>query len=555
MSRRSLPCAIYTRKSTDEGLDQTFNSLDAQRAACSAYISSQAGEGWTEVAVEYDDGGYSGGSLERPALKRLLADISTGRVKIVVVYKVDRLTRSLADFAKIIETFEGHDASFVSVTQQFSTTSSMGRLTLNVLLSFAQFEREVTAERIRDKIAASKKKGMWMGGVVPLGYDAVDRKLVIKKAEAATIRTIFELYQQYANTRLVKEEADRLELRTKKRIRRYGSRQGGEPFIRGHINHILTNRLYIGEITHKGTNYPGEHEAIIGRDLWDVVQAKLARNAVTRRTRSNAKSPSLLTGLLEVADGRRLAPSHATKKGQRYRYYISTPRDGETGAPWRLPAPALEKAVIDGICGFLNDRQRLSVELVPDAVAGDLAPLFIRAATVASALTDPASISQRAILLDIVERVIVAEDRIATVLRAHALRDRLDIDGGGTADEITLDIPVAFRRRGVETRLVVNNSSAPIKPDEKLVELVVQARRWFDDLKTGTAASVHDLAKRDGADPGDVSRVLPLAFLAPDIVEAILDGRQPTELTAARLKRMRDLPLDWAQQRRHLGFA
>lgn len=554
MSRRSLPCAIYTRKSTDEGLDQTFNSLDAQRAACSAYISSQVGEGWTELASDYDDGGYSGGSLDRPALKRLLADIAVGRVKVVVVYKVDRLTRSLADFAKIIEILEEHDASFVSVTQQFSTTSSMGRLTLNVLLSFAQFEREVTAERIRDKIAASKKKGMWMGGVVPLGYDAVDRKLVINEAEAATVRTIFELYRQYANTRLVKEEADRLGLRTKKRARRYGSRRGGEPFIRGHINHILINRLYIGEITHKGTSYPGEHGPIIDRELWDMVQERLARNAVTRQTRSNAKSPSLLTGLLEDGDGRRFAPSHATKQGQRYRYYISQ-RNGENVVFWRLPAPALEKVVIDGICGFLNDRQRLSVELAPDAIASGLAALFIRAAALASALSDPASTSRRAMLLDIVERVIIAEDRLAIVLRTHAVRDRLDIDAGGPADEIILDIPVAFRRRGIETRLVIDNSSAPTKPDEKLVELVVQAHRWFDDLKTGTAASVHDLANRDGADPGDVSRVLPLAFLAPDIVEAILDGRQPIELTSSRLKRMRDLPLDWARQRRHLGFA
>jgi len=329
---KSLPCAIYTRKSTDEGLDQAFNSLDAQRAACSAYISSQAGEGWTEVATVYDDGGFSGGTLERPALQRLLGDIRVGRIKIVVVYKVDRLTRSLADFAKIIEALEEHDASFVSITQQFSTTTSMGRLTLNVLLSFAQFEREVTAERIRDKIAASKKKGMWMGGVVPLGYDVVERKLIINEAEAKVVRTIFELYRTHANTRLVMKEANRLELRTKQRDRNYGKRLGGELFTRGHINKILINRLYIGETTHKGASYPGEHAPIIGQDLWDAVQDQLGLNAVTRRTGSNTASPSLLTGLIETAEGLRLSPSHANKRGQRYRYYVSKPRDGEAGA-------------------------------------------------------------------------------------------------------------------------------------------------------------------------------------------------------------------------------
>jgi site-specific DNA recombinase len=465
--RRSLPCAIYTRKSTDEGLDQAFNSLDAQRGACSAYIRSQAGEGWSEIATAYDDGGYSGGSLDRPALQRLLGDIRAGRVKVVVVYKVDRLTRSLADFAKIIEILEDNDASFVSVTQQFSTTTSMGRLTLKVLLSFAQFEREVTAERIRDKIAASKKKGMWTGGVVPLGYDVVDRKLIISEAEAATVRTIFNLYRDLANTRLVKEEVDRLGLRTKQRNRRYGTRQGGEPFTRGHINKILINRIYIGEITHKGASYPGEHTPIISQELWHAVQVQLARNAATRRRRSNARSPSLLTGLVETADGVRLSPSHANKKGQRYRYYISKPDPGDVDSIWRLPAPVLESAVIDGICMFLTDHQRLVTLPAREMAAHSMAALFERAASSTSALRNSTADLQREILLDVVAGIVIAEGQIAIRFHASALRARLGIEPGNHSDDVVIVIPVALRRRGVETRLVIDGVAAPAKTRRK----------------------------------------------------------------------------------------
>ena len=343
MSRR-LRCAIYTRKSTEDGLDQDFNSLDAQREACEAYIASQAGEGWRLIKTRYDDGAYSGGTMERPALRRLLADIDAGKVDTVVVYKVDRLTRSLADFARIVELFDANDVSFVSITQQFNTTTSMGRLTLNMLLSFAQFEREVTGERIRDKIAASKRKGMWMGGVVPLGYDVFDRKLIVNETEAETVRTLFRLYRQHANVRLVKEEADRRGLRTKLRRPNNGRRNGGEPFTRGHIYKLLANPIYVGEIVHKGERHGGEHEAIIDRETWDAVQKQLKRNAVVRHINSNAKAPSLLAGMLFDEDGIRMVTSHASKAGRRYRYYVSKPAtgkspDADTG--WRLPAPMI----------------------------------------------------------------------------------------------------------------------------------------------------------------------------------------------------------------------
>src|SRR5215470_6158244 len=327
-------CAIYTRKSSEEGLEQEFNSLAAQREACEAYIRSQQHEGWVLAKTHYDDGGFSGGNLERPALQHLLTDVRAGRIDTVVVYKVDRLTRSLADFARLVEIFDGEGVSFVSVTQQFNTTSSMGRLTLNVLLSFAQFERDVTGERIRDKIAASKKKGMWMGGNVPLGYNASERTLVINPAEAETVRRIFSLYRELGCVRRVKDEADRLGLHTKRAARADGAERGGKPFTRGHIYAVLSNPIYTGQIAHKDQLYPGQHPALIDAETWAAVRDQVAGNAGAHRRRPKAAEPSLLAGLLVDAQGQRLTPSHAVKKGRRYRYYISaalitpTGRDG-----------------------------------------------------------------------------------------------------------------------------------------------------------------------------------------------------------------------------------
>ncbi len=320
---RRLRCAIYTRKSSEEGLDQAFNSLDAQRESCEAYIKSQAGEGWHLIRTGYDDGGVSGGTLDRPALRQLFAEIKARKVDTVVVYKVDRLTRSLADFAKIVDIFDARGVSFVSVTQAFNTTTSMGRLTLNMSLSFAQFEREVTGERIRDKIAASKRKGMWMGGFVPLGYDAKERSLVINEPEAETVRTIFRLYLEHGNVRRVKEEADRLDLATKVRKTENGRMRGDRPLSRGYIYKLLGNPLYAGQIAHKGEVYEGQHEAVIDAETWEAVQAKLARNAHDRRSGNGAAEPSLLAGLLHDQRSNRLSPSHAVKNGVRYRYYVS----------------------------------------------------------------------------------------------------------------------------------------------------------------------------------------------------------------------------------------
>ena len=353
-----LPCAIYTRKSSEEGLEQGFNSLDAQREACEAYILSQKSQGWKLMGA-FDDGGFSGGNVERPGLRKLLADIVAKRFRVVVVYKVDRLTRSLADFAKLVEQFDAHGVSFVSVTQAFNTTTSMGRLTLNVLLSFAQFEREVTGERIRDKIGASKKKGMWMGGFAPIGYLPHERTLVVEEASAQRIRDVFKLYLDLGCVARLKVEVDRRGWLTPLRPT-HGPAAGGRNYSRGHLYRILANEIYIGQIVHKGVSHPGQHPAIIDTELWHAVQQQLATNAQEAGARTRAAEPSLLVGLVFDDQGIRLTPSHTKKGARRYRYYIhpiGTPT-GEKPA-LRVPAQELESAVTDAVTEFLGDEARL----------------------------------------------------------------------------------------------------------------------------------------------------------------------------------------------------
>ncbi len=346
---RRIRCAIYTRKSSEEGLEQEFNSLDVQREACEAYIASQRAEGWRAMREGYDDGGYSGGNLDRPGLRNLLEDIREGLVDVIVVYKIDRLSRSLMDFAKLVEVFDEHKVTFVSVTQSFNTTTSMGRLTLNVLLSFAQFEREVTGERIRDKIAASRAKGMWMGGFVPWGYDAVDRKLVINEAEAAQIRYIFERFVELGSaTRLTREL-----------VRKGITNKRGRPIDKGFLYKLFRNRVYLGEAVHKGTSYPGEHEAIIAQQLWDKVHAILKISPRTRANNTRAQTPAMLKGLLFTDTGVAMTPTH-TRKGERlYRYYVSMDavhnRIGENDAlPRRLNAGMVEGVVIQELRRMLT---------------------------------------------------------------------------------------------------------------------------------------------------------------------------------------------------------
>jgi site-specific DNA recombinase len=346
---RKVRCAVYTRVSTDERLDMEFNSLDAQREAALSYIESQKHEGWILVGDRYDDGGFSGGTMERPALQRLLRDVESGVIDVIVVYKVDRLSRSLTDFARIVEVFDKHNVSFVSITQQFNTTTSMGRLTLNILLSFAQFEREVIGERIRDKFAASRRKGMWMGGTPPLGYDVRDRKLVVSEGEADLVRLIFRRFLRVGSATKLAQELRRAGHTTKSWTTHDGKHRPGKPIDKGSIYKILNNRVYLGEAVHKGTPHPAEHEPIIDRATWDKVHAILAENTIARANGTRAQTPALLRGLIFAPGGRAMTPSHSRKNGRLYRYYVSTDaiRQGYAECPVRsLPAAEVEEAVV-----------------------------------------------------------------------------------------------------------------------------------------------------------------------------------------------------------------
>jgi DNA invertase Pin-like site-specific DNA recombinase len=553
-------CAIYTRKSSEEGLDQDFNSLAAQREACEAFIRSQRNEGWVLVRTRYDDGGFSGGSVERPALQGLLADIRAGRIDIVVVYKVDRLTRSLADFARLVELFDAEAVSFVSVTQQFNTTSSMGRLTLNVLLSFAQFEREVTGERIRDKIAASKRKGMWMGGNVPLGYDASKRALVVNPAEAETVRCIFDLYRELGCVRRVKEEADRRGLRTKCSTKGNGTKRGGKPFSRGHLYTLLSNPIYTGQIAHKSELYPGQHPALIANETWTAVRDRLAANAGDHRRKAKAAEPSLLAGLLVDARGERLTPSHAVKKGRRYRYYVSAALISEAGTDhaqaWRLAAREIEEAVIRILINVLTSPATLLDRLGTAGMPSDqIHKLLGRATRLAAALSG--SPEERAKLVrELVENVIVDERTLTIKLRRGLLlgADLPSTSGDYSNNAVELIEAVAFKRSGIETRLVLPGlaQDRSSRCDPALVKAIARGRAWFEELATGRARSLQELARRHGITRRYIRRLVGLAFLSPQLVEAILQGRQPVALTATRLTEL-DLPLDWTEQHKLLA--
>ncbi len=546
MSRaQKIRCAIYTRKSTEEGLDQEFNSLDAQAEAWAAYIASQKHEGWIALPNSYDDGGISGGSLERPALQRLLADIDASKIDRVVVYKVDRLTRSLTDFSKLVERFDAANCSFVSVTQSFNTATSMGRLTLNMLLSFAQFEREVTAERIRDKIAASKRKGIWMGGSVPLGYDAKDRTLVTNEGEAQTVRQLFALYDQHGSVRAVAAEADRLRLTTKQRVGSNGEITGGTSFSRGHIYHLLSNPIYIGRIRHRQETYDGLHSGIIAQDLWDRVQAKLAANAARSKRRETAASPSPLVGKFFDEIGDALTPSHAVKNGRRYRYYIShrlIARSGEDQIDgWRLPAKTLEEAVAGLITTFLKDPKTPS-KVIRDADVAEIASARRIFEQIEKALGSP---DADTILTTLICKGKVAASDLSIVLDTSNLASHLQLSVARlNPDAVILNSCFVLRKRGVEARMILNDQ-APVV-DKLLLHTTALGHAWLDDLKQGI--TIKQIAERENITRQRVAAIIELAFLAPDIVQDIVEGRQDPALTTdALLKSQR--PMHWDQQR------
>jgi site-specific DNA recombinase len=547
MKPDALPCAVYTRKSSEEGLEQGFNSLDAQREACAAYILSQKAMGWTPVADAYDDGGFSGGNVERPALKRLLADIAAHRVRVVVVYKVDRLTRSLADFAKMVELFDAHGVSFVSVTQQFNTTTSMGRLTLNVLLSFAQFEREVTGERIRDKIAASKRKGMWMGGIPPVGYLAKDRTLVLDEPNAERIREMYRLYLELGCVRRLKDEVARRAWVTPLRNSKRSGGGGGRPFSRGHLYRLLSNPVYIGRILHRDLAYPGNHPAAIDEELWQAVQDLLKANQQGRKTRTHAAQPSLLAGLAFDEKGLRLTPSHAKKGNRRYRYYI-----GETleDQPLRIPATELEGLVIDALIAWLSDQSRILAAL------GKRDAHAVRASLQrARELAVQIKLNPRGNLASCLNRVDVSSDKVSISVKL----DGLETQGGSEwadGEVVLIEVPARLRRCGMATRLVVDAPGASKRraADPILIALIARAHEWLSRLTSGRSDSIAAIANDEEVSRGYVTRLIHLALMAPDIVQRIARGEHPPELSAAKLMRLMPLPHDWGEQKKLLGF-
>lgn len=555
MNKVTLQCAIYTRKSSEEGLEQGFNSLDAQREACEAFIQSQQYEGWKLVPTFYDDGGYSGGNIERPALKQLLTDIDQKKINVVVVYKVDRLTRSLADFAKIVEQFDAKGISFVSVTQQFNTTSSMGRLTLNVLLSFAQFEREVTGERIRDKIAASKQKGLWMGGTAPIGYVGQERTLAIDTQHASIVQGIYERYLTLGSIRALKVELDNQSTLSPQRSRLSGALYGGRPFSRGNLHRILSNPVYTGKMVHFDKVFQGQHPAIIEQPLWDAVQEKIAGNKQSLSQRPKVASDSLLTGILYDEAGVKLHPSHSQKKSKRFRYYISQAlvNDGRASIPQglRLPAQELETLVLDTICVWLSDANTIIKELnsEPEQIQSVLAT----AQTLADSLKGNSS-QQHQIIKALIDRVTVSQHSLEIAMRRECLFTMQD-SSSESLTTITLKINVQLKRCGYAMRLIVqDDNKKQVLVDHHLIAHIAKAHQWLALLTTGKVKSIKELAQQEKVDTSHATRMIHRAFLAPDIVRAILNGTQPTHFDLKYLKRFRALPIDWNEQHFLLGF-
>ena len=521
MSGKTMRCAIYTRKSSEEGLEQGFNSLHAQREACEAYVLSQAGEGWTALPTIYDDGGFSGGSMDRPGLAQLLADIERGRIDTVVVYKVDRLTRALSDFARIVEIFDKRGVSFVSVTQAFNTTSSMGRLTLNVLLSFAQFEREVTGERIRDKIAASKAKGMWMGGNVPLGYDIPDpggRILKVNPAEAETVRFIFQRYLELGTVRRLTDDLRLRGVTTKQRIAGNGRLLGGGPWNEGPLHYFLKNRIYRGDIVHKGKVYAGQHGAIVDDETFEAVQRQISTASVKRGgTRRAAAIRSPLTGRIFDDRGHPMSPSSARKDGRLNRYYVSAAvirgDRGEPGSLPRIPAESAE-ALVDRELRQLVD---------PAKVDGDVNSALVRLVVSSGGVEmtlDPAKLRIGAVR---------AEDPDAPVV---------------------LRIPVVLKTFG-GAKHIVDGAGAPMRPlgpDKAFQKAIARGRRWADQLARGERAGADEIAAVEDVPSRYVDKLVRLAWLAPDITEAILGGQRLRDYSLTELLEA-DIPMDWEQQR------
>jgi DNA invertase Pin-like site-specific DNA recombinase len=582
--KRSVRCAIYTRVSTDAGLDQDFNSLDAQYEGASAYIRSQAHAGWTQLRTRYDDGGFSGGSTDRPALQQLLNDVRAGGIDIIVVYKVDRLTRSLADFAKLVELFDAQGVSFVSVTQQFNTTTSMGRLTLNVLLSFAQFEREVTSERIRDKIAASKRKGLWVGGVVPLGYHARDRKITIVESEARTVRHIFKRYLELGSLKLLLLDLKRSGITTRVRQLADGRTIGGIPFTRGPLAYLLRNRFYISEVRYKGEILAGEQPQLLDRALFDAVQARLDLQR-SHHVTARQSSDSILMGLIHDGAGNLMTPTHTLKNGKRYRYYISTALlQGEAssaGRISRIPAAQVERLVADAVRTRLIDRKDKRPEVGTNTAgpeqqrpssgrAAGKPPANMQATANKTHASTTSSFDDRDVVRSHLRRVEVHVDHLVVSMTRRATRESTPTDAevdhhdpngrrSAAGRPIVVRIPWTKPPTKVAREIIAPaklhqyRDARPIRAETraKLVTAVAQGRRWLDELISGTVTSAQEIADRQRCSVRQVNRAITLAFLSPRIVEAAIEGRLPRGIGVASI---RHLPTEWSKQHAALGL-
>jgi site-specific DNA recombinase len=547
--RIAIRCAVYTRVSTDSGLEQDFNSLDNQREASEAYIKSQAHEGWKLVRERYDDGGFSGGSMERPALRKLLDDVKARKIDVIVVYKVDRLTRSLADFAKLVELFDAHGVSFISVTQAFNTTTSMGRLTLNMLLSFAQFEREITGERIRDKVAASKRKGIWMGGAVPLGYRVEDRALHVVESEAEFVRSLFRRYLELGSVVGLKTALDAENVRSPIRTSRSGRKTGGAPISRGHLYWILSNPIYVGRLRHKGQIHGGLHPAIVDIETWDRVQQRLARQTQTRRA-ARSDDHSFLAGKLFDDHGNRMGASHASKGGRRWRYYVSraalTGRMQDAGSIVRIPASEIEDRIVRAVGRYLAGQ---ASEIADHQInRGNLG------GNVASALceqtrrppTDPPTGNN---VQSAIERVMVSAARIEIVLSESVV-------GEGQDRLLTLPWTKPSSRLRREIIQGVDEPKQPqramrTKARDGFVKALRAAHRWLDELLSDPNQSIESLAVREGKSERSIRMTLSLAFLSPVLAKAAMEGRLPRGFN---VKRLTELPMLWSEQWGVLGL-
>lgn len=534
ITTKAIRCAVYTRKSTEEGLEQDFNSLDAQREACEAYIKSQMHEGWVLIEKQYNDGGFSGGTLERPAVKELFKDIEAGEVDIVVVYKVDRLTRSLMDFAKIVDLFDSQNASFVSITQHFNTTTSMGRLTLNILLSFAQFEREVTGERIRDKFAASKKKGMWMGGTVPIGYKLGNRKLEIDPIGSKTVKTIFDKYLELKSVGKLREFLHSLKLRT----------NSGKDFAKGNLYNILRNKIYIGLVVHKGNVYEGEHDAIIDKELFEQVQKQINENMANRYSEKNTRTHALLLGKIFDDNNNRMTTSHSSSKKCRYRYYVSLAitkgRKGEEGTVSKLPTGEIEKFVVNTIKEFLKNKKKVQ-KYIQEFDIEKQNEIF-------ATIKDLQDFSSPRIIRAILSKVIVSSESIEITLCGQNLVKALECLTANSAilfeAENETEFPIHINKKIKIARVHKKGHLLIINPDDKvipmpnsyLINAIVKSHYYHRLLLEGKVKNVAEIQKIEGLkDPTYVRDILNLKFLQPDLTEQILNGTQPQDLSVQKL--------------------